>query len=469
MRIFISHSSKYRALCERLQLALEANGRHDVFVDRSELTPGQAFDEKIRTAILGCELLLFLVSPESVAAGSYALAELNIAKSRWRHPGHHVLPVKVAPTPQDAIPAYLSAVTILEPQGDVVAETLAAVEARGTRRGRSLALIATVVMLSAAASFAGYAHWQARRVEESAASASALVAQQLCESHDHALAWQHYAAAIARHTLHVPLRRGREDCAMRWLREIHVDGIKETFTGIVSRVLPVLTEGMASASRQRAADLMAHLGWADQLRVREGAYQLDPEARYAKALELDPRNVFAHVMWGHHILMNQGRLEDAKAHFEAALASDRERAFVRELQLAALTSEQDVAGIVEAARMANDMRKGGEKLDAAERHRLWTYVYQAGLMRPQNRAEVMTALRDPDHAATFLWLYGEGQRDPNSGTQTRFILASLAEASGARDAARARYEAVRDELVRVRSSGSMLDETNAALERLQDR
>ena len=128
MQIFISYSSKYAEICERLQLALEADGRHEVFRDRSELTPGQPFDEKIREAVLGCDLLLFLLSPESVAAGSYALAELDMAKSRWRHPGGHVLPVKVAPTPKDAIPPYLRAVTILEPQGDLVAETVAAVE-----------------------------------------------------------------------------------------------------------------------------------------------------------------------------------------------------------------------------------------------------------------------------------------------------------------------------------------------------
>ena len=93
MRIFISYSSKHREICERLQLALEAGGRHEVFVDRSELLPGQPFDEKIRQGLLGCDLLLFLVSPESVAPGSYALAELEIAKTRWRHPGGRVLPV----------------------------------------------------------------------------------------------------------------------------------------------------------------------------------------------------------------------------------------------------------------------------------------------------------------------------------------------------------------------------------------
>jgi TIR domain len=129
VRIFISYSSRYRELCDRLQLALEADGRHEVFVDRSELTPGQPFDQTLRDGIKTCDLLLFLLSPESVAPGSYALAELSMARQRWRHPGGRVLPVKVAPTPKEAIPPYLRAVTILEPLGDVVAETVAAVDA----------------------------------------------------------------------------------------------------------------------------------------------------------------------------------------------------------------------------------------------------------------------------------------------------------------------------------------------------
>ncbi|MGH6624043.1 MAG: toll/interleukin-1 receptor domain-containing protein, partial [Burkholderiaceae bacterium] len=77
MDIFISYSSKYRDLCERLRLALEAEG-HQCFVDHTELEPGQAFDAELREAIDECDAFIFLVSPESVAAGSYALAELNL-------------------------------------------------------------------------------------------------------------------------------------------------------------------------------------------------------------------------------------------------------------------------------------------------------------------------------------------------------------------------------------------------------
>ena len=469
MRIFISYSSKYREICERLQLALEADGRHEVFVDRSQLTPGHPFDAVIRQGILDCDLLLFLLSPESVATGSYALAELDIAKARWRHPGGHVLPVKVAPTPKEAIPPYLRAVTILEPQGDLVAETVAAVEAvrPPSRRGRLLALLATAVVLAGALGGAGYVQWKKQRADEAQATVLASAARQLCEAGDHALAWLRYGEAIARYPARQPLRRSREDCGMRWLREIHVRAEKETFTDVVNQVLPVLAEGAASATGQRGADLLAHMGWADFLRIREGAIGLDPKARYTKALALEPSNVFAHAMWGHRTMVEHGPIAEATQHFSAALAGDRERAFVRGLQFAALLYYHDSAGIVEAAGAANNMRKGGETVDASLRERLWTYVYYDGLLSSDRRVPFMAAMHDPDHAATFRWLYPETGLRPDRRTLWRFFLASLEEASGDRNAARARYESLRDELVRQRASGRVFDETQAAIKRLQ--
>jgi hypothetical protein len=88
-----------------------------VFVDRVELKAGQPFDADLQNGIERCDLFIFLISSETVAPGSYALAELSIAEQRWRHPAGRVLPVMVATTPKDAIPAYLRAVTILEPKG----------------------------------------------------------------------------------------------------------------------------------------------------------------------------------------------------------------------------------------------------------------------------------------------------------------------------------------------------------------
>jgi hypothetical protein len=469
LRIFISYSSKHREICERLQLALEADGRHEVFVDRAELQPGQPFDEKIRQGLMQCDLLLFLISPESVAPGSYALAELDVAKRRWRHPGGRVLPVKVAPTNMATIPPYLRAVTILEPQGDLVAHTVAAVEEMRPppTTWRKWALLATLVLSGVLAS-AAYVQWQKQRAEQARAVTLTSVAQQLCASGDHALAWLRFDEALAQFAQHQALRRAREDCGMRWLQGIRVEVGKEKMTDIVNKVLPVLAEGAAAEAGQRGADLRAHMGWADFLRLREGASGMNPPAHYERALALEPGNVYAHAMWGHHIMVQSQPIADAKRHFEAALASGRERTFVRNFQFAALLYYRGRQGQLEALRVADEMRKGGETVDARWRERLWTYVYNSELMpRGSQRDAFMAALPQSGNPATFAWLYPQDQTRDDRKHQWSFFMASLEDAAGNRSAAGARYAALRDELVRQRFAGSMLDETNAALDRLR--
>lgn len=488
MQIFISYSSKHRDICDRLQLALEAVGRHRVFVDRSELTPGQPFDETLRKGIEECDLLLFLLSPESVAPGSYAMAELSIARQRWRHPGGRVLPVKVAPTPKEAIPAYLRAVTILEPLGDVVAETVAAVDrVQVPKRTRMLAMLGGGLVAAAMLGAWGYTHWQQQRAaaaqavlaaqaterqrtEDALLATQAAAARQLCESGDHALAWQRYDDADARFPDRPALRQAREDCGMRWLREIHVESGKQTFTDIVNRVLPVLAQGAAAASGQRAGDLRAHMGWADFLRIREGAIRLDPPAHYRQALAADAANVYAHAMWGHHMMVRREPIADAKQHFAAALAGGRETAWVRGLQFAALLYHHEPPGQIEAAHAANHMRLRGETPPEELRERLWSEVYFDGLVT-RRRAGFVAGLLElgsaADPLATLLWLYPEQQVRNDRRAQWRYFTASLEELAGNKIAARQHFEALRDELKREGSSGRLLDDTLAGIHRLR--
>jgi tetratricopeptide (TPR) repeat protein len=56
------------------------------------------------------------------------LTELKLARAKWSVPDGRILPVMVEPTPMSDVPAYLKAVTILEPKGSVSAETAAAVD-----------------------------------------------------------------------------------------------------------------------------------------------------------------------------------------------------------------------------------------------------------------------------------------------------------------------------------------------------
>jgi hypothetical protein len=135
MRIFLSYASEHRDIAEEVALTLRNEG-HIVFLDRDDLPPGRSYGDQIRKAIAASDLLVFLISPESVTAGRYTLTELDFARRRWPSPQRRVLPVQIAATPLEAVPNYLRAVTILEPRGNRAAEVAAAVADLGRRRAQ---------------------------------------------------------------------------------------------------------------------------------------------------------------------------------------------------------------------------------------------------------------------------------------------------------------------------------------------
>jgi TIR domain len=127
MRIFLSHASEQHTLADRLAVALRARG-DQVFLDRDDLPPAKEFHDRIRQAVEQCELFCFLISSQSIAAGRFTLSELGAARRRWPNPAAHVLPIMVEKVPVDSVPPYLRAVTILEPEGDLVAEAISRIE-----------------------------------------------------------------------------------------------------------------------------------------------------------------------------------------------------------------------------------------------------------------------------------------------------------------------------------------------------
>ncbi len=405
MDIFISYSSKYRDLCERLQLALDAEG-HQCFVDRTELEPGQPFDAELREAIADCDVFIFLVSPESVAAGSYALAELNLAQQRWRHPRGRVLPVVVAPTPLTSIPPYLKAVTLLQPQGELVAETLAAVTRMGSRGRRPLYLTLIGLAVGVLIVTGALVYWWQERAAEQAKheqTARETASAKSCALRAHAAAWTRFDELVARYPLDASIQRAREQCGMRWLREIRVRVGEQTFADIVKRVQPVLVAGLPNATGQRAADLFAHLGWADYLLTREGAIAGDPAAQFQRSIKEEPDNVYAHAMWAQHLWWFPDRDAEARQHFERAVASGREREFVRSMQFGGSLSRAKL--VPYAVIVANDMRLAGETMTDGLRNRLWSTAYQPYLFAIDDRSNFLAILPPDTHLATFDWLF----------------------------------------------------------------
>lgn len=132
MQVFLSYSSEHRETAEPIALALRTRG-HEVFFDRDDLPPGHSYDDQIEAAIKRSDVFIFLLSPESISPGRFTLTELKCAQRKWRSPAGRVLPVMIVPTEMKAVPAYLKAVTILEPHGNCAAEVGSAVDGMGRK------------------------------------------------------------------------------------------------------------------------------------------------------------------------------------------------------------------------------------------------------------------------------------------------------------------------------------------------
>ncbi|MGZ8982091.1 MAG: hypothetical protein ACXW2D_15205, partial [Burkholderiaceae bacterium] len=429
------------------------------------------FDAELREAIADCDVFIFLVSPESVAPGSYALAELNLAQQRWRHPRGRVLPVVVAPTPMASIPPYLKAVTLLQPRGEVVAETLAAVSQLGGSRPRPLMLTLVGLAVIAAIGAGAFAYvWQQRAAEQAQQEQTVretASAAELCTSGSHAAAWNRFDELAARYPSTAAVQLAREHCGMRWLREIRVRVGEQTFADIVKRVQPVLVAGLPEAKGQRAADLLAHLGWADYLLTREGTTAGDPAAQFERAIKADPDNVYAHAMWGRHLWWFRERDAEARKHFARAVASGRDREFVRSLQFGGSLSRAEL--VPYAVIVANDMRLAGEVISDPVRSRLWSMAYQSDLFSIDNletRSSFLAILPPDVHLTTFDWLFPRSTMRPGDIPAWRYVHAVLLANAGETTKARTELETLLRELNADKADGRIVDQTRRTLAEL---
>ncbi len=279
-------------------------------------------------------------------------------------------------------------------------------------------------------------------------------------------AWDDLQQAARLDANRADVRHAQEDLAMEWLRRIRVQEGKQTFTDIVNQLEPVLVRGLATSVGQRQADLTAHLGWADFLLWRDGQVRLSPEDWYRRALAADSANPYAHAMWAHWILWQHGSLAEARAIFASAVRSGRARAYVRELQIAALSSIDDSTG-AELFRVANEMRAGNEPVSDETR---WTvagrlcvggatYLTPSGPPRPPG-PPVVSAEAD---TLTLEWLFRGLTLSDYNAAKPDYCRARLAEGAGQRARALALYKSV---LTRLPEINVLRDDAEAAVHRL---
>jgi len=350
---------------------------------------------------------------------------------------------------------------------------LAARHALSSPGWRRVAIIVAAVAIVAGAG--GLLAWQAERrameqtqleaarLDAARRNADATSARELCDAGDYTVALQQLNEVARRAPAQPEVIRSREDCAMRWLREMRAIPGKQTFGEQVAEAQPVLVPGLAQGRGQRAADLRAHIGWGEYLRGRDGTGGVDPVTHWRRALDDDAENVYAHAMWARQMLDRRDRLDEAKPHFAQALASGRDRAFVRTLQFGAALGGGDLAPY--AVTVADEMRRGGESIARAHRDRLWASAFGSRMLDADARAALFAALPPPDLLATFLWLFPAGEVSDDRRSLWRFSHASLQANSGDRAAARAGFDALVRDLRAAGQSGRLLDEARRGLER----
>jgi tetratricopeptide (TPR) repeat protein len=266
------------------------------------------------------------------------------------------------------------------------------------------------------------------------------------------------------------VKKLQEDIAMKWVDNIRTSQGKGTFTDIVNKLLPTLSRGIVSSDGSRKADLIAHLGWADFLRQRDGMGGLEPEKHYRKALEIDPDNVYAHTMLGHLILWRHGQLEDSRQHFSSALASGRERHYVRTMQLAALFNMNNSESDRELIRVANEMRINNEHIPPDIRRKMvgmncFNFSSRIRSADPST-GKFLMVLSPLDELKTFQWLFNDLNLDSLDQLLRDYCLASFHEAAGHYATALEAFKSLRS---RLSTSGSpIIDSTDAAIKRISE-
>lgn len=285
------------------------------------------------------------------------------------------------------------------------------------------------------------------RVETSHKTEALLASERIeLNGHDYAGAWQTLDQASKIVPDSSGVHEAQEDLAMEWLDDIRVQG-QGTFSAIAQKLDPILIRGIAAAKTpQRQADLTAHLGWSYYLRSREGVSGLDPSASYADAVKKDPGNPYAEAMWGHWILWNHGDPDDAARHFSAALGSNRERGFVRRLQLSALLNNHDDASEEHVVQVLNDIRKEGGSVPPEMQRGVFSMYYGKLIPPDKETTRFVHAVPPAEHVATFRWLFDRMELGESEGFLRRGDLCVLEEAAGQLEDAKNGYDSIRKKL-----------------------
>jgi hypothetical protein len=79
MRIFLSYTSQDKSDAEAIAFSLRNRG-YRVFLDKDDLPAGRSYDDQLERAVKKSQIFIFLLSPDSIVEGRFALTELKFAR-----------------------------------------------------------------------------------------------------------------------------------------------------------------------------------------------------------------------------------------------------------------------------------------------------------------------------------------------------------------------------------------------------
>jgi hypothetical protein len=245
-----------------------------------------------------------------------------------------------------------------------------------------------------------------------------------------------------------------------------VESGKSTFGEAIKPALTIIDRALLSATGERRADLLAHSGWATFLLWRDGDRQLDPAESYQQALTIDAVNPYANAMLAHWILFRGDDVGRASTLFSAALRSGRAVEAVRTLQWAAYGNSSTPAAAIERVRLADAMRRGGERLNETQAQTLWSvYYFALPKSRQRERQALLEAVAPDDHISTLTWAFADyAATDPSRQRTVRYYVALLDAAAGRADKAAANLRALQREI--SGDAGSLRDAVQLAVDQV---
>ncbi|HEX6727212.1 MAG TPA: hypothetical protein VF078_07650, partial [Nitrospira sp.] len=150
----------------------------------------------------------------------------------------------------------------------------------------------------------------------------------------------------------------------------------------------------------------------------------------------------AHTMWGHWITWTRGDLDEAKKHFESALANGQQRVYVRDRQLSAMANLHNDEGDRETIRIVGDMLIQKEPIPDAAKWRIRSiFTSSCGFLSRNDTSKLAEVLPESALIALLRSLFPlDSDREQAHWVQP--CIARLQEHAGLNDKALESYRAI---------------------------